>query len=219
MPVLGQLKWGEDNPIEAAPQLTEEELDTLKKRMAALDKLLAAQELAKYKIELMFEAKRSSRRPSAAALSLWGSGAKLHGGGDTKIYWCPARALQTSPCDGLIPDSSQGYGFLVCPKCQKVWKGEQVYGELMGRASLDQWARLIYQYFVRLEYNADIYVKLPKVDIRRAAELEQGRQLGGEKLEGARALRTRYIYPLRNIIKDTAAGADLLTRFRAMLSA
>lgn len=219
MPVIRDVKWGEDNPIEAAPQLTEEELATLKKRMAAMDKLLAEQKKAKYKIELLFSSRRSGREAYAGALSLWESGAKLHGGGDTKIYECPARALKISDCNGLIPDASQGYGHLVCPKCTKVWKGSQVHGEIFARLTTANWALLIYKYFVLLGHNADIYVKLPKADIRRAAELEQARQLGGEKLTSARTRRDVYIYPLRHIITDTSAGADLLSRFKALLSA
>jgi hypothetical protein len=219
VPIIRDVKWGEDNPIEAAPTLTEEELAILQKRMAAMDKLLAEQKKAKYKIELMFSSRRSGREAYAGALSLWESGAKLHGGGDTKIYECPAKALKFSDCDGLIPDASQGYGHLVCPKCQKVWKGSQVHGEVFARLTTANWALLIYKYFVRLGHNADIYVKLPKADIRRAAELEQARQLGGEKLSSARTRRDVYIYPLRHIITDTSAGADLITRFKALLSA
>lgn len=220
MPKLGQeVKWGEDNSIDAAPQLTAEELDTLKLRMLAMDKLLAEQKKAKYKIELLFSSRRSGRVPYAGALSLWESGAKLHGGGDTKMYECPARALKVSNCDGLIHDAATGYGHLVCPKCTKVWKGSQVHGEVFARLTTANWAVLIYRYFVRLGHNADIYVKLPKADIRRAAELEQDKQLGGEKLAGARTRRDVYIYPLRNIITDTSGGADILGRFKALLSA
>lgn len=219
MPTIGEVKWGEDNSLDAAPQLTEEELDTLKKRMLAMDKLLAEQQKAKYKIELLFSSRRSGRVPYAGALSLWESGAKLHGGGDCKIYECPARALKMGECSGIIPDASQGYGHLVCPDCKRVWKGSQVHGEVFARLTTNDWARLIYRYFVRLGHNADIYVKLPKADIRKAAELEQGRQLGGEKLIAARTRRDVYIYPLKNIIKDTASGADLLGRFKALLSA
>lgn len=219
MPNIGEVKWGEDNDLSQAPTLTEEELDTLKQRMAAMDKLLAEHKKAKYKIELLFQAKRSGRTAFAGALSLWESGAKLHGGGDTKIYECPARAKKISDCQGLIPDASQGYGFLVCPDCKKVWKGEDVHGEVFARLTTDGWAQLVYKYFARLGHNADIYVKSPKVDIRQVAQLEQVKQMMGEKLSSARTRREVYIYPLRNIIQDTSAGADLLGRFRALLSA
>lgn len=217
--VSDEVKWGEDNPLEAAPVLSEEELDTLKKRMLAMDKLLAEQKKAKYKIELLFSSRRSGRVPYAGALSLWESGAKLHGGGDCKVYECPSTALKMGECKGLIPDAAQGYGHLVCPDCKRVWKGSQVHGEVFARLTTSDWANLVLRYFVRLDHNADIYVKLPKADIRKAAEVEQTKQMMGEQLVKARTRRDVYIYPLLNIIKDTTAGADLLTRFRALLSA
>lgn len=217
--VAPEVKYGEDNSLDAAPVLSPEELDTLKKRMEAMDKLLASQKLAKYKIELLFSSRRSGRVPYAGALSLWESGSKLHGGGDTKVYECPARAFKLSECAGLIPDASQGYGHLVCPSCSKVWKGTQVHGEVFARLTTAGWSELVYKYFTRLGHNADIYVKVPKADIRKVAELEQVKRLDGQKLASARTRRDVYIYPLRNIIKDTTAGADLLGRFRALLSA
>jgi hypothetical protein len=220
VPTLVQdVKWGEDNALDAAPVLSEEEQDILKKRMLAMDKILATQKIAKYKIELFFSHRRTGRAPTPGAISLWESGAKLHGGGDCKIYLCPSKAQKMGDCNGIIPDAAQGYGHLVCPNCKKVWKGSQVHGEIFARLTTQDWARLLYKYFVRLGHNCDIYVKVPKVDIRKAAALEQARQLRGEKLTVARTKRDVYIYPLRNIIKEVNAGADVLGRFRALLSA
>ena len=219
MPNLGDVKWGEDNSIDKAPTLTEEEQHILKKRMEAMDLLLAQQQIAKYKIELFFSSRRSGREAFAGALSLWQSGSKLHGGGDEKMYFCPSTAMKMGDCDGLIGGTGQGYGHLVCPNCKKVWKGSQVHGEIFARLTTNDWALLTYKYFVRLEHNADIYVKSPKADIRKAAQLEQAKQLKGEKLSGARQARNTYIYPLKNIIKDTSNGADILGRFKALLSA
>jgi hypothetical protein len=217
--LVTDVKWGEDNPIEAAPVLSEEDKEILKKRLEVLDKELATRKLAKYKIELFFSSRRSGRTPTPGAISLWESGTKLHGGGDCKIYLCPGRELKVNECRGIIPDAAQGYGHLVCPECQHVWKGKQVHGEIFARLTTDNWARLLYRYFVRLGHNADIYVKVPKVDIRKAASLEQARQMMGEKLTVARTKRDVYIYPLRNLIKDVNAGADILGRFKALLSA
>jgi hypothetical protein len=166
VPTIGEVKWGSDNPIEAAPVLSDEEVDTLKKRMAAMDKLLADQE-------------RSPMRPYPGALSLWESGTKLHGGGDEKVYECPSADNHGPPCLGIIGGSAQGYGHLVCPTCQKVWKGTQVVGERLARLTDQGWSTLIYRYFVRLGHNADIYMKHPRVDIRKVSGLEQAKQLQG----------------------------------------
>lgn len=213
MPQLPQeVKWGEDLDIEKAPVLSPEELHTLKQRQAALDKLLVEKGRAKYKIELFFGSQYKTNQHYPGAISLWLSGSKLHGGGDEKIYLCPA-------CGGFILPSAQGYGHLVCSKCGKVAKGKEAIGEILLRLTTQHWAAVIYKWFRVMEFNADIYVKRPKMDLRTAATLEQARQMGGEKLQIARLKREVFIYPLYNIIKDTAAGSDLPTRFRALLSA
>jgi len=220
VPILAQeTKWGEDNPIDNVPELTAEERHTLDKRKEAFDKLLATEGKAKYKIEVIFAHTRSSRAASVGMLSLWESGTKLHGGGDTKVYWCPGKELKVSDCNGLIPDASMGYGYLVCSRCGTTWKGEQVIGEILYNLPMSKWAEVILRHYVSVGHNADIYLKYPRVDLRVASGKEQAKQHMGELLAKARAERQQYIYPLRNVIKDVAAGADLLTRFHAFLTA
>lgn len=216
---VNEIKYGEDNPIERAPSLSEEDKYALKMRMEALDKLLDDKKLAKYKIEVFFTEKRTGRGHYPGAISLWESGTKFHGGGDTKLYECPGKFLKINDCTGFIPDASNGYGFLVCPSCQKVWQGEQVIGERLARLDSRHWAELILRFFVRLGHNCDIYLKYPKSDLRRATEMEQQRQLMGEQLHKVRSRREPHLYPLRNIVKDTSAGADLLGRIYAFLTA
>lgn len=213
------VRWGEDNPIDKAPVLSEEEQDALRGRMAALDKLLADQGKAKWKIEVIFFHRRNLHSHSAGAISIWESGTKFHGGGDTKAYFCPGAELKVSECTGIIPDSANGYGFLVCPQCKQVWQGEQVYGEIFGRWNNRTWSEKLLQLFRRLDHNADFYLKYPKSDLRVAAHAEQQRQLMGERLQRVRREREMYIYPLKNIIKDTSNGADLLGRIHAFLTA
>jgi hypothetical protein len=213
------IRWGQDNPIDAAPKLSEAELALLEQKRAALDRLLAEQGKAKYKIEIFFAHTRRAHGRSIAMLSLWESGAKLHGGGDAKVYWCPGKDTGRSTCAAAIPDHANGYGFLVCPRCKTVWPGAEVRGELLGRWSNRQWAEILVLFFRKLDHNADIYLKYPKHDLRIAAHKEQVKQRMGEELERVRRERVRYIYPLRNILKDTASGADLLGRFNAFLNA
>lgn len=210
---------GEDVPIENAPVLTEEDKHTIKQKMEALDKLFAEQGKARYKIEIFFKAGRSSWKPSVGILSFWESGAKLHGGGDAKMYICPGKKKGVSQCEAFIPDSGNGYGHLVCPACGKVWEGEDVIGEVVANLTMQNWAKAIYGYYKQLGLNADICVKHAKSDIHNATILEQERQRGGELLGRARTQRVQYVYPLKNIIKDTSNGADLLARFYAFLTA
>ena len=219
MPITQEVKWGADNDVALAPTLTEEEELSLRARMSALDKLLSDQGLAKYKIELSFEYKRSRDLPTFGMMSFWESGSKFHGGGDTKMYFCAGRKLKKNDCEAFIPDASTGYGHLVCPRCKIVWQGEQVDGEVGARLSMQGWATLIQRYFLRLDCCADIYLKFPRQSLRAAASVEQNKQMMGDKLTRARADIQKCIYPLRHIISETSAGADLHGRFVAFLRA
>lgn len=207
----------DDRPLDEAPELGDEEKFELQKRMEAMDKLLADRKKAKYKIELFFGKARSMRQAVPGAISFWESGTKFHGGGDAKVYFCPGKLLKKNECQSIIPFAFNAYNFMVCPTCKETWKAGQVIGEVFGRHMMKQWAELIYLYFRRLDHNCDIYLKHSPDDIRSVAAREQERQQGGELLHKARK-RALHIYPLANIIKDTAAGADLLGRFYAFLT-
>jgi len=219
MPVVDKVKWGEDNPIENAPELNEEEKDALEKRMKAMDKILADTGKAKYKIELLFVRSRSVWKPTRGVLTFWESGTKLHGGGDTAMKMCPGAILKINDCEAFIPDANIGYGHCVCPACKKVWQGEQVKDSHIGNYTMRTWAEIVYKYFRRLGYNCDIYLKHSPDDIRSVAAMEQERQRGGDVLTAMRNKRALHIYPLANIIKDTSAGSDILARFYAFLTA
>lgn len=215
-----ELKWkpgeGPETPQEI-PELTDEDKHTLKLKMEAMDKILAEKQKAKYKIELFFGEARSTIKPVPGVISFWESGTQLHGGGDAKIYICPGKLLGRSDCEAPIPFEYNAYGHLVCPKCQTTWKSKEVIGEVLGRHTMRDWSKLLYIYFRRLEHNADIYLKHSPKDIRSVAALEQEKQRGGELLAKARK-RAKHIYPLRNLIKDTAAGADILGRIYVFLT-
>ena len=211
MPSLpSEVKYGEDTPIENAPVLSEEEKHILKKRMAALDLILATKQIGKYKLELMLGSGYRSGQAYPGGLSVYLSGSKMHGGGDEACFSCPA-------CDALIPPSSQGYGYCVCPACSKTWEGAKVNGQILARLTTQGWAELLFRWFRKLEFNCDIYLKRPKQDVRAAADLEQARQRGGERLRAVRGGREIVIYPMRNILRETANGADTTSRFKAFL--
>lgn len=201
------------------PFMTVEEREVIEQKKKALDKLLEEKDLAKYKIEILFGKGFSTVKPSHGGVSFWESGAKLHGGGDAIMHLCPGKDLKINDCESFIPDSSHGYGFLVCPSCHRTWEGEQVSGQILARLTVQDWAKLVLKYFKKLEMRADIYVKYHPDDIRSAAAIEQAKQHMGDILLGARRSRKPRIYPLKNIIKDTNAGADLEGRFLAFLRA
>jgi hypothetical protein len=201
------------------PLLTEEEKHAAEVRVAMDTARRAGAGLARYKIELFFAHTRSAHGASAGAVSLWESGAELHGGGDAKIYLCPGRSLRLSDCEALIPDRANAYGFLACPSCKNVWRADQVHGEILAKLAPPAWAELLVRMFQKLGCTADVVLKYPREDLRAASTKEQARQRMGEHLARARAARVAVIYPLARILADTQNGGDLYARFLAFLRA
>lgn len=199
--------------------LSKEDKEIFDKKKKALDDLLSQKGLAKYKIDIMFGKGYTNNQPSAGAVSFWESGSKFHGGGDTIMHMCPGKSLRVNECEALIPDASHGYGFLVCPSCNRLWKGEQVHGQVMARLLPTGWAKLVLKYFMKMGMSADIRIKYHPEDIRAATQKELESSKDGDVLDDVRVKRHVRIYPLANIIKDTSAGADLESRFLAFIKA
>jgi len=208
-----------ENLAPSNPFMTAEERSAFEQKKLALDKLFDDNNIAKYKIEVLFGKGFSTHKPSVGIMSFWESGSKFHGGGDTIMHICPGKELKKNNCEAFIHDSSHGYGFLVCSDCGEAWNGEQVYGQVAFRLTVKDWALVVLKYYRKLGMKADVYVKYHPDDIRSAAAREQASQHMGELLAGARRSRRPRIYPLKNIIKDTSTGSDLLGRLEAFLRA
>lgn len=206
-------------------QLSPEEAQAVEERKEALDKLLEQEQIAKYKLEVMFSHRHTGRAPTPGLVTWWESGNKLHGGGDSKLYLCDNSVadprLEGRGCKKFIPDSANGLRFIVCPHCHVLWKPEHLVGEVFYRLPLEKWADVLLDWYVRLEMRADIYLKYGRKSIKQAQEIEAERGLQGDLLNKARSIeqRSMYIYPLRNIIRDTSAGADLRGRILSFLRA
>jgi hypothetical protein len=202
--------------------LTPEEARIYNEEAERLKKLLTNKEVvAKYKLEILFGRARSNAGLTPGVMSFWHSGARFHGGGDDKLYLCPGASLGKSNCHAIMQESYNVTEGIVCPACGTIWKHEFVIGELFFNLPMRAWSNAVYRYFRLLEYNCDLYLKFAPADIRAVALAQADRQTfrGSVRLENTRAKRARAIYPLRNIIKDTSAGADLLNRIYAFLTA
>lgn len=201
--------------------LTKEQQQQVEDKYSQLNKHMdfSRDNKAKYKLELCFNHKRSRNGLNACIMHFWESGAALHGGGDTRIYLCPGSKIKGNGCMAPIPDSSNSNGKLICSSCGCVWDCEEVIGEIYFNLPLQLLAESINKYYHVLNMHADIYVKYSQDDLRSTMLSEQERNRGGELFAKVRAKRSMSIYPLANIIKDTGAGADLLKRFYAFLSA
>lgn len=203
-------------------RLSSEEVEQFERQAAALRKLLDDGSIkAKYKIEVLFGKARSLQGFTPGAISFWANGTKFHGGGDEKLYLCPGASLKRSECTALLQDEYNSASGAVCPACGTVWKQEQLIGELFCNLTMRNWAEAIYKYFRLCEYSCDIYLKHAPNDVRSVARAQVERQTwrGTQALDRARDTRARHIYPLRNIIKDTSSGADLLGRLYSFLTA
>lgn len=200
-------------------ELAAAEVDALAKRRAAFDKLLEQDKKAKYKIEIMFRHTRGTTGLIDGSLGIWESGTKLNGDGDAKAYFCPSVERKRGTCTALIPDTSAGFGYLHCAACGTSWTEKEVYGEVFFKLPYEKWAEVLVKYYARCGHNADIYMKYPKHDVRKVAAMEQEKKLDGRQYEKLRSEKVLYIYPLANLIKDTASGAALYDRFLAFLKA
>jgi hypothetical protein len=194
-------------------------------------------ETAQYKIEVHFGKDRSTHAPCTGALLIWESGRRLHGGGDEKMYWCGWK-----DCGKPIKTENFAHMHVVCPSCQKesfldeVTKEQHirymkkegrdprdieilpiVVGERFFKMSPPNIASLLVKTFEELQRNADVYLKFHPLDIRYIGKDETTADIN--KLIKARERREPLIYPLRRIIKDVTAGADLHARFLAMITA
>jgi hypothetical protein len=174
---------------------------------------------ARYKIDLLLASGFSLQKPSAGIISLWESGRALHGDGDTKLYVCPGRHLGVNECEAIIPGLAQGHDSAVCAKCGRLWKSSELIGEVGYRLLPPKWADVFLRWLQRLDMEADLRIIYPPDDIRTLAAREQERQRGGELMEPARARRATRAYPLKNLIKDTSAGAGIHDRILAFVCA
>jgi hypothetical protein len=209
--------------------LSEEEAAAVEARKSELDKLLEREQLAKYKLEVMFSHRHTMRAPTPGTVTWWESGTKLHGGGDAKLYLCDnsvprdynGRNLEGAGCRQFIPESAHGLSRIVCPNCMRMWAPEHLVGEIFYRLPIEKWADVLLDWYQRLEMRADIRIKYARMSIKGAQEREAEKKLQGDLLNKARSFEQRsvYIYPLKNIIKDTSAGADLRGRILAFLKA
>lgn len=194
--------------------LTEDERKAVGERMQAFDRLIGEQTHARFKIEMQFGKGRSTWKPFPGVISVFISGEKFHGGGDGKVYLCPR-----PDCGAVIYPHERVGGELRCRGCGKMWKQEGVIGELFYFLTPPKWASVVHRMFAKLEHNADLYCKYHPTDIRYQTTMEMARNRGGEEVGKARARRGLHIYPLKNIIKDTSAGAQLYDRFLAFINA
>ena len=198
----------------------------IKQKMEAVDKLFNEQVRAKYKLEIQFHEARSTNMPFVGVMYFLLNGNKFNGGGDSKVYLCA-----TDTCHGIIEPSEQVVTNLdedpeqikpakmLCPKCNTICLAGDLWGERLLRLYSAGWAKAILENFRYLEQNADVSIVLHYSELQKSTKLEIDKQADGDVVREARRVRRKAIYPLRNIISDTANGAELYNRFLAFINA
>lgn len=166
---------------------------------------------AKFKIELMFGPKRTVTGPNVVVIQCWESGKRFHGGGDDLMYFC--RDVESEEgCWAPITGDRIASGVAFCFNCGQV-SARRLTGQRFMKVPTKILAEHVANIWRQLDQKADIYCKYDRDDIRyKVIEEKKG-------AAEAHRLRGLFIYPLKNILKDTAAGASVESRFEAFFKA
>lgn len=178
------------------------------------EKQLASSQIrAKYKIEIKFRDERSLLDDISIGWQVYESGKHLHGGGDELVYWCLSKGDTNSGCGAPIIGSNIIQGVALCSSCQRQLNAAMLTSNFVIRMTLKKLAQETAKLWRKLEGSADVYCKFTPGDIRyKVMEKKQGS-------DEARRLQGLFIYPLANIIKDTAVGSSLESRLEAFFKA
>jgi len=177
---------------------------------------------AKFLLDVYFNEERSVPRPFSGFLMAWTNGGFAHGGGDEKVYFCPAKVErngQTKICAAPMAPNLIKHGVGVCVACQQPSRGKDFVGAVYFKLGISSWAAVLERYFFRLECNADIRLGIMRGDLRQTTEIEQTGEKRGVLLEKLRHRREWVRYSLQSIIKDGSSGATLDSRLNAFLRA
>lgn len=168
---------------------------------------------ATYKIEVLFGPKRTTNGPNAVRIMCWLSGSKMHGGGDESMFFCKDGTVDNGEgCWFPIPPGQVKNGVAFCTVCNRGIMADKLTIQKEGRVTTKELSNELVRIFRQLNSNADIYVKYNSDDIHYVAMLRQRGEAVAKRLMGL------SIYPLTNILKDTAAGADLGKRLYTFLT-
>lgn len=201
----GVSKRDKDAQEEAAKRAREHSPDAEKE----VHETLASGELiAKYKIEVTFTQGRTTHGPNVVGIQVWESGKRFNGGGDELAFFCKDASKGSDlGCWGVIIGDYVKGGIAYCPHCKRQVNASLLTNMKVGRVTSQNLAKELAKLFRELGSNADIYLKYHMTDVRYIAmERAKGPDV-------AARLKGMHLYPLKNIVKDTSAGADLAKRF------
>jgi hypothetical protein len=197
--------------------LDEVEQRAIKERARILNDLFGDNNLARYKIEVLFDRRKTSTGGAfPGGVVIWRSGSVLSGGGDELLYPCPDQKCKgvIGP-EGIAPISQSCF----CKSCSRVWRQSDLRELSFYNLDPSKWALVLTQLFLRLECAADVYMKWTgNEDIRSRTRMEQAGNRGGEELYAARRVREPVMYRCKDIVKDVNAGSSIESRMRALIT-
>jgi hypothetical protein len=178
---------------------------------------------AKYKLEVAFNDERSMSNPYIGIVTAWTNGGFANGGGDEAVYFCTNlidKAGVTRTCSAPIDLKFIGRHAAICPTCRSAVHPDDLAGQVTYKATTQNWAIILMKIWLGLGGDADIRMGIMRENLRQRTDdiMKRVSLSAGDKIDIARGKRHWASYPLRNIIKDTGAGADLQGRIRAFIS-
>jgi len=211
--VVDYAEGADDLHIEAEVQ---SKLDALFKE-AQLDQVQA-----EYKLEVVFLG-RKVNEAFPGMITAWKNMGQATGGGDAVVYFCPNLVEKNGArrtCSGPLDLRWVSKTAALCPRCKRAVSPKDLAGQVGGHLTLQGWAGLVMRMWLNLDGNCDIRRGLFESNIHSRTEdiLKATGAQAGDRLDQARVDRKWAIYPLKNILKDTGAGADLQGRIRSFLS-
>lgn len=174
---------------------------------------------AKFKLEVFFRYGPRHNVPVRGALFAWTNGGFFNGGGDQSVYFCPRPKEDGTSCLNPIDVQFRAKDYVVCPACRRITHTKELLGQLIADVPIEKWAPLLVRFFYKLECGADIRICVSRESLITAAGAELERSRGGERYAAVQRKMEWVAYPLQSIIKDTASGSSLETRFLAFLKA
>lgn len=202
-------------------KIPQQDQEVLERRRAALEKMFTTTNRGKYKICLAMQDNlhRQTQPLWRGMISFMENGRKLiDGGNDRGIYLCPGKLLRINDCYSIIPAYANKNDELICAKCGRTWKGEQVIGNTLGNCTLSRWAQILTAHITqRLEDSADIVVIVHPPGIHEVTRQEMERTHHGDKIYKLEEKTRRYEYFNEDLRRDTAAGSRLVDRIYAFL--
>ena len=177
--------------------------------------------VAPYKIEIQFGTLRSVIKPNPVAITVWESGKKLNGEGDTLMVQC-CRIKGGKGCGRFLSmdlaiykdDPKKGRELaIICPYCGMAsWTADLATEEyiVIGKKELAE--KIVKIWHSLPESAADIYLKHSRTNIKRIHEIGGG-------MSEMWATDDYVIYPYVKLMEVVSMGADLTKQVEKFLAA